>query len=459
MAVTAGGVERLLGRHDAARRRLERALEATAPDSRERARVLADLAGGRLPARRVRRDARWARQIERSDSVDGVVRAAYATLLAVGEAFAGDVEAAERGVAAALAAVDGRRRRGARRRGRARDGDLLGPAGARAPSRRRSRSPGGSRAAARRAGNGLACDPARPRGGPRARPARANHRGRADRRRGRAGGARQRQPAARAVGAVDERVGADGARAARRGARGRDRERRAGRRSSTTRPRATSPARCSAPSSARAASTTRGRELLAAYDIDRGWICRWSPRARRERHRARRPRRRRASTPSARRRSRRGPGWPARGPRPAARRRSWRSREGDAARAAALALRGGRGGGRGRRCTRGGARPARRRPGAAGRPIATPRIARADRGARAGRRAAAPRASRTRHARRCAAPACASAAAAPARRGTEGVGSLSPREREIAEPRRRRADQPRDRGAAVSSARRPSRRT
>jgi predicted ATPase len=86
MAVAAAGVERLLGRHDAARRRLERALEATAPGSRERARVLADLAATAYLRGQYGEMREWALQIERADSVDGVVRATYATLLAVGEA-------------------------------------------------------------------------------------------------------------------------------------------------------------------------------------------------------------------------------------------------------------------------------------------------------------------------------------------------------------------------------------
>ena len=74
MAVAAAGVERLLGRHDAARRRLERALEATAPASRERARVLADLAAAAYLRGQYTEMREWARQIERSDSVEGVVR-------------------------------------------------------------------------------------------------------------------------------------------------------------------------------------------------------------------------------------------------------------------------------------------------------------------------------------------------------------------------------------------------
>jgi DNA-binding NarL/FixJ family response regulator len=103
MAVAAAGVERLLGRHDAARRRLERALRDAGDD--ERARVLADLAAAAYLRGQYGEMREWARQIERADIVGGVVRAAYATLLAVGEAFAGQLEAAAAASAEALAAI------------------------------------------------------------------------------------------------------------------------------------------------------------------------------------------------------------------------------------------------------------------------------------------------------------------------------------------------------------------
>ena len=106
MAVAAAGVERLLGRHDAARRRLDRALDTTAPGSRERARVLADLAAAAYLRGQYAEMREWTQQIERLDSVDGVVRAAYATLRAVGEAFAGQLDAAAAAAADALAAVE-----------------------------------------------------------------------------------------------------------------------------------------------------------------------------------------------------------------------------------------------------------------------------------------------------------------------------------------------------------------
>jgi DNA-binding NarL/FixJ family response regulator len=104
MAVAGASIERLLGRHDAARRRLERALAATAPHSRQAARVLADLAVAAYQRGDYTETRTWAKQVEPAATNDGAVRAAAATLLAVGDAFAG--EAAAPGVAAALAAVD-----------------------------------------------------------------------------------------------------------------------------------------------------------------------------------------------------------------------------------------------------------------------------------------------------------------------------------------------------------------
>ena len=92
-----------------------------------------------------------------------------------------------------------------------------------------------------------------------------------------------------------------------------------------------------------------------------------------------------------------------------------------------------RGGGGGRGHARGGARPARRRPGAASVDDRAAGVAQLPAGgsrppqlrcaARRGRGAAAS----------CAAPACGSAAAAPAPRAREGLDALSPREHEIAE--------------------------
>jgi DNA-binding NarL/FixJ family response regulator len=106
MAVAGASVERLLGRHDAARRRLERALETTAPGSPEAARVLADLAVAAYQRGEYAEMRAWAQRVEPTAGDDLAVRAAYTTLLVVGDAFAGELDAAEAGIARALAAID-----------------------------------------------------------------------------------------------------------------------------------------------------------------------------------------------------------------------------------------------------------------------------------------------------------------------------------------------------------------
>jgi DNA-binding NarL/FixJ family response regulator len=105
MAVAGASVERLLGRHDAARRRLERALEATAPGSPEAARVLADLAVAAYQRGEYAEMRAWAQRVEPTAGDDVVVRAAYTTLLVVGDAFAGELDAGDAGIAQALAAI------------------------------------------------------------------------------------------------------------------------------------------------------------------------------------------------------------------------------------------------------------------------------------------------------------------------------------------------------------------
>jgi DNA-binding NarL/FixJ family response regulator len=107
MAVTAAGIERLLGRHDAAGRRLRRALEAAAPGSPRAAGVLTHLAitayqRGDYPEMRA-----WAEQVAPGSGTGGAGPAVAATLLAVGDAFAGETDAAASGVTAALAALEG----------------------------------------------------------------------------------------------------------------------------------------------------------------------------------------------------------------------------------------------------------------------------------------------------------------------------------------------------------------
>jgi DNA-binding NarL/FixJ family response regulator len=101
-AVVGASVERLLGRHDAARGRLLRALDATAPDSR----VLADLAVAAYQRGEYAEMRTWAQKVGPAIANGGAVHAVAATLLAVGDAFAGDADAAAAGVTRALAAVD-----------------------------------------------------------------------------------------------------------------------------------------------------------------------------------------------------------------------------------------------------------------------------------------------------------------------------------------------------------------
>jgi DNA-binding NarL/FixJ family response regulator len=106
LAVAGASLERLLGRHDAARRRLLRALDATAPGSPDAARVLADLAGAAYLRGQYAEMHEWARKIEPTPEDHGAVRASYTTLLAAGHAFAGDPDAAAAALAVALAAIE-----------------------------------------------------------------------------------------------------------------------------------------------------------------------------------------------------------------------------------------------------------------------------------------------------------------------------------------------------------------
>ena len=102
MAVAAASVERLLGRHDAARRRLRRALDA-APPAEDAARVCADLAIAAYQRGEYVEMRRWAQQA--GDGTAGAVGAVAATLLAVGDTFAGE-PAAELGALIADVADD-----------------------------------------------------------------------------------------------------------------------------------------------------------------------------------------------------------------------------------------------------------------------------------------------------------------------------------------------------------------
>ncbi len=112
LALAGASVERLLGRHAAARRRLLRALEAAAPGGGEAGRLLADLAVGAYQRGDYVEARGWAARVEPAggegggDAVGPAVRAVAAALVAVGDAFCGDAEAARAGAAATLAALE-----------------------------------------------------------------------------------------------------------------------------------------------------------------------------------------------------------------------------------------------------------------------------------------------------------------------------------------------------------------
>ena len=232
---------------------------------------------GRLPARRSTPRCATGRSRSSTPARRGAVRAASATLLAVGDAFAGEPTRPPR--------ASPRRSP----RWQTPSDDELGGRG----RARRWRSPGAcSRSIACPTGSAVA----RRHRGRRARaPATGWRRsrttsrpcsrsgllgrvdgGRAGRRRGRAGGARQRQPAAPAVGAVAAGLGTDGARAPRRGARGRAESVALAGELDDSASGVVARAVLGAVLGARG-EHARAATLLAAYDIDHGWICRWAP--------------------------------------------------------------------------------------------------------------------------------------------------------------------------------------
>ncbi len=100
LAVLGAGVERLLGRHDAARRRLLAALDTAAPGDAPR--VLADLALSAYQRGDYAEILRWAGKAQGGDPA---VRAASEALLAVGEVFAGRTAAGAGAADRALAAL------------------------------------------------------------------------------------------------------------------------------------------------------------------------------------------------------------------------------------------------------------------------------------------------------------------------------------------------------------------
>ncbi len=109
LALTAASAERLLGRHDAARLRLERMARRTVGDAELSGRLEASLALAAYQRGELGETRRWARAA-REREVTGPVRAAAAALLAMTEAFAGHIgtaaDEADQAVADLAAASD-----------------------------------------------------------------------------------------------------------------------------------------------------------------------------------------------------------------------------------------------------------------------------------------------------------------------------------------------------------------
>ncbi len=106
LTLIGASVERLIGRHDAARRRLLQALRQYGPSGSSTARLMVDLALSAYELGELGEMARWAEQARAADGADGLVHAAAATLLAVSHTFAGRPDDAGTEVELALARVD-----------------------------------------------------------------------------------------------------------------------------------------------------------------------------------------------------------------------------------------------------------------------------------------------------------------------------------------------------------------
>jgi DNA-binding NarL/FixJ family response regulator len=109
LALTGASVERTLGRHDAAHRRLLAALDAAPPDGPAAARLRVDLAVGAYQRGDYAETLRWARDADGAKQAGSAMQAIAAVLLAVGDATAGDGAAATAGVARALEALEAAR--------------------------------------------------------------------------------------------------------------------------------------------------------------------------------------------------------------------------------------------------------------------------------------------------------------------------------------------------------------
>ncbi len=106
LVLVAASVERLVGRHDAARRRLARVLREQPPAGPERARLLAHLALSAYESGDLRQMAERANQAADEPDADLVTEAAAAAMQAVTLAFAGHVREGVERAAQAVRAVD-----------------------------------------------------------------------------------------------------------------------------------------------------------------------------------------------------------------------------------------------------------------------------------------------------------------------------------------------------------------
>lgn len=89
MVLVAASVERLIGRHDAAGRRLKQALARINPTGRSAARVMANLALSAYEGKEFHEFGLWADRARGIGEADPLVQASAAALLAVGHTFAG----------------------------------------------------------------------------------------------------------------------------------------------------------------------------------------------------------------------------------------------------------------------------------------------------------------------------------------------------------------------------------
>ncbi len=151
LVLAAASVERLLGRHEAARRRLVRAVDEPSVTESLAAEVAAALALSAYERGDYDELASWAEAARRGD---GLVGAAASSMVALGHRFAGRIDEAGVGVGRCCGRRTGRDRRRAGRARRADDRDRVVARRRRAPRRRAAREQARVR---RRAAGGQRC--------------------------------------------------------------------------------------------------------------------------------------------------------------------------------------------------------------------------------------------------------------------------------------------------------------